>query len=192
MEYSDEKTFINISLDYYPKTQLIEEENCIDILLSYILEGFGIICERQDSSLFIEKFINIFDYINEILNRNKTEKNLITYDKAIRAFGKFVYFKCDNMIKFEEKEKIKIANNFLKLLPATYDLKESDKICSDLFEQITDEKCRLLFAEGNEEETKRAIYRIIELNSKTNFIEDLTKLLKVCLTMGLNFSHLVD
>ena len=33
---------------------------------------------------------------------------------------------------------------------------------------------------------------VIELNSKTNFIEDLTKLLKVCLTMGLNFSHLVD
>ena len=190
MEYSDLKSAMNISLDYFQRTQKINETTGENII-SNILDGYGIICERTDSSYFVEKFSSIFDFINNILKRNKTQNNLITHDKAIKALGKFIYYKCDTNIKLSEEEKMKVANDFLKLLPATYDLETSDKICEELFEQITDEKCRFLF-DKNEEETKAAVHRIIELNSKMNFIEDLTKLLKTSLTLGFNYGHLVE
>ena len=61
-----------------------------------------------------------------------------------------------------------------------------------LFDQITDESCRLLLNQKTEEVTKSAIKRIIELNSKENFIENLTKLLKTTLSLGIDFSNLVD
>ena len=126
------------------------------------------------------------------MNRNTTDDNLITHDKAIRALGKYIYYKCSNDNDLSEDYKVNLTNNFLKLLPATGDLEESNIICEELFDQITEEKCSLLLAENIEPELKKAVYRIIELNSKENFIEDLTKLLKTSLTLGLNFSHLVD
>ena len=189
LEYSDEKSFMDYSLEYFLKTYEIQEgEN----IISNIVEGYGIICERVDNSLFEGKFSNIMNYITKILQRNITSKNNTTHDKAIRALGKFIYYKCDVSSKLNDNEKIEYTNNFLKLLPVTNDLVESDKICEELFDQITDEKCKLLLDEKTEEETKRAVYRIIELNSKENFINDLTKLLKTSLTLGLNFSNLVD
>ena len=189
LEHSDEKSFRDYSLEYFLKTYEIQEgEN----IISNIVEGYGIICERVDNSLFEEKFSNIMKYITKILQRNITSKNRTTHDKAIRALGKFIYYKCDVSNKLNDDEKIEYTNNFLKLLPATNDLIESDKICEELFDQITEEKCKLLLDEKTEEETKGAVYRIIELNSKENFINDLTKLLKTSLTLGLNFSNLVD
>ena len=189
LEHSDEKSFRDYSLEYFLKTYEIQEgEN----IISNIIEGYGIICERVDNSLFEEKFSNIMKYITKILQRNITSKNRTTHDKAIRALGKFIYYKCDVSNKLNDDEKIEYTNNFLKLLPVTNDLIESDKICEELFDQITEEKCKLLLDEKTEEETKGAVYRIIELNSKENFINDLTKLLKTSLTLGLNFSNLVD
>ena len=189
LEYSDEKSFLNYSLEYFLKTEKIQEgEN----IFSNIVEGYGIICERADNSLFEGKFSNIMTFITKILQRNITSKNSITHDKAIRTLGKFIYHKCKVSNKLNDEQKIEYTNNFLKLLPATNDLTESDKICEELFDQITEENCTLLLDEKTEEETKKAVYRIIELNSKENFIDNLTKLLKTSLTLGLNFGHLVD
>ena len=77
----------------------------------------------------------------------------------------------------------------MKLLPAIHDLEVSDKICEEFFDQVSEEKCNY---EKIEEELKNTVKRIIELNSRENFIEDLTKLLKTSLTLGLNFGHLVE
>ena len=189
LEFSDEQSFRNLSLEYFKKTSEMKGgEN----ILSYIVEGYGIICERQDNILFEEKFIYIPGYISDILKRNINDENGTTHDKAIRALGKYIYHKCSVSNKLNDELKITFTINFLKLLPATHDLIESDKICEELFDQITDENCKLLLNEKTEQETKNAVLRIIELNSKENFIENLTKLLKTSLTLGLNFSHLVE
>ena len=192
MEYSELKIFTNFSFDYIAIRGNLKNFNIGENILSYIIEGYGIICKRQDNAIFKKNFINIINFIQEVLNRNTTDDNLITHDKAIRALGKYIYYKCSNDNDLSEDYKVNLTNNFLKLLPATGDLEESNIICEELFDQITEEKCSLLLAENIEPELKKAVYRIIELNSKENFIEDLTKLLKTSLTLGLNFSHLVD
>ena len=192
MEYSELKIFTNFSFDYIAIRGNLKNFNIGENILSYIIEGYGIICKRQDNAIFKKNFINIINFIQEVLNRNTTDDNLITHDKAIRALGKYIYYKCSNDNDLSEDYKLNLTNNFLKLLPATGDLEESNIICEELFDQITEEKCSLLLAENIEPELKKAVYRIIELNSKENFIEDLTKLLKTSLTLGLNFSHLVD
>ena len=192
MEYSELKIFTNFSFDYIAIRGNLKNFNIGENILSYIIEGYGIICKRQDNAIFKKNFINIINFIQEVLNRNTTDDNLITHDKAIRALGKYIYYKCSNDNDLSEDHKFNLVNNFLKLLPATGDLEESNIICEELFDQITEEKCSLLLAKNIEPELKKAVYRIIELNSKENFIEDLTKLLKTSLTLGLNFSHLVD
>ena len=192
MEYSDMQTFMNLSLDYYPKTELLKDLKIGENILGNIAEGYGIICERQDNDLFKSKFNNIPIFIKNILQRNTTEDNGITHDKAIRALGKYIYYKysIDSEVNFEEKKSLTI--DFLKSLPVTYDLEISDKICEELFEQINEEKCNLLYDERIINEVKNAAKRIIELNSRENFIDDLTKLLKTSLTLQLDFSHLVE
>ena len=192
MEYSDRQTFIDLSLDYYSKIEVLKELKIGENILGNIAEGYGIICERQDNDLFKSKFNNIPNFIETILKRNITEENGITHDKAIRALGKYIYYKysIDSEVNFEDK--INLAMNFLKSLPVTNDLEISDKICEEFFDQINEEKCNLLYDERVIEEVKEAAKRIIELNSKENFIDDLTKLLKTSLSLQLNFSHLVD
>lgn len=199
MEYSDEQSFRDLSVDFFSKTQEICKLQIGENIIGYILDGYGIICQRQDNILFKEKFNTIINFIENILNRAES-KNQISHDKAVRALGKYIYYKVDNNLnlnqedneEFNEEYKCNITNKFLNFLPVTNDLEISDKICSELFDQINEEKCQLLLKDKIEEETKKAINRIIELNSKENFIEDLTKLLKCSLSLGLNFSHLVD
>ena len=186
LEYSDETSFRNVALEYFQRMQKMQESENI---LPYIIEGFGIICERQDNLLFEQNFSNIFDFIK---NKTQTNKENIIHDKAVRAFGKFIYYKCDVSNKLSEEDKIKNTIDFLNLLPVTFDLNESDKICEELFDQITDESCRLLLNDKTIEESKNAVKRIIDLNSKENFIENLTKLLKTTLSLGIDFSDLVD
>ena len=186
LEYSDETSFRNVALEYSQRMQKMQESENI---LPYIIEGFGIICERQDNLLFEQNFSNIFDFIK---NKTQTNKENIIHDKAVRALGKFIYYKCDVSNKLSEEDKINNTIYFLNLLPVTFDLNESDKICEELFDQITDESCRLLLNEKTIEESKNAVKRIIDLNSKENFIENLTKLLKTTLSLGIDFSDLVD
>ena len=186
LEYSDETSFRNVALEYFQRMQKMQESENI---LPYIIEGFGIICERQDNLLFEQNFSNIFDFIK---NKTQTNKENIIHDKAVRAFGKFIYYKCDVSNKLSEEDKIKNTIDFLNLLPVTFDLNESDKICEELFDQITDESCRLLLNDKTIKKTKNAVKRIIDLNSKENFIENLTKLLKTTLSLGIDFSDLVD
>ena len=161
-------------------------------ILGNIAEGYGIICERQDNDLFKKKFNNISIFIQRLLKRNITEENGITHDKAIRALGKYIYYKysIDSEVNFADKKSLTI--DFLRSLPVTYDLEISDKICEEFFDQINEEKCNLLYDGRIIEEVKDAAKKIIELNSKENFIDDLTKLLKTSLALQLNFSHLVE
>ena len=192
MEYSDEQSFRNLSIDYYSKTQEICKIQIGENILGYILDGYGIICQRQDNILFEQKFNSIITFIQNIINMKENNKNQLSYERAVRALGKYIYYKVENNHNLTDEYKCDITKKFLKFLPVTNDLELSDKICSELFDQINEENCQLLLKENIEEETKKAIYRIIELNTKENFIEDLTKLLKCSLSLGLNFSHLVD
>ena len=192
MEYSDSKLFTDLSLGYYQKTVELINLNIGENLLGYIVDGYGIICQRQDISIFEKIFNNIINVIQNILKRNITGDNAVTHDKAIRALGKYIYYKLSIDTKISVEQKLIVAEEFLKLLPAIHDLEVSDKICEEFFDQVSEEKCNLLLDEKIEEELKNTVKRIIELNSRENFIEDLTKLLKTSLTLGLNFGHLVE
>ena len=119
--------------------------------------------------------------------RNITDENAITYDRAIRSFGKYIYYKCYN-----DEIGYNLALKFVKLIPPIHDLAESEKVCVEFLDQINEERNNILLQEEIKEETKNAVNRIIQLNQQENFIDDFTKILKACMTLELNFSHLVD
>ena len=184
MEYADIDSFHALVDKYYINSQKIEDNENI---LSNVIEGYGIICEREDKNIFKEKYENIFIFIKKILQRNKTNENMITYAKAVRALGKYIYNKCN-----EDDYGYTLTKEFLKLLPVSDEWDESDLICSELFDQINDFHNKLLLDDRNKEETKDAIKRIMSLNANEKFIDDVTKLIAVSMNLGLEFSKLVD
>ena len=184
MTYCDIDSFHILVDNYYSNSQKIEDS---EEVLSNVIEGYGVICERETKQLFNEKYKNIFTFIQKILQRNKTNENLNTYDKAIRALGRYIYYQCN-----EDDNGYNLAKDFLKLLPAVNDLDESDKICSELFDQINEEKNKLLLDERNKEETKEAVKRIMNLNVNEQFIDDVTKLIGCSFNLGLQFDHLLE
>ena len=184
MEYSDMDSFHALIDKYYTNSQKIEDSESI---LSNVVEGYGIICEREDKKIFDEKYKNIIIFIRKLLERKKTDENLLTYDKAIRALGKYIYYQCN-----EDEYGYNLTKDFLKLLPVENNLDESDKICSELFDQIIDVKNKLLLDERNKEDTKQAVKRIMDLNNKEQFIDDVTKLIAVSMNLGFQFNNLVE
>ena len=184
MEYSDMDSFHALIDKYYTNSQKIEDNESI---LSNVVEGYGIICEREDKKIFDEKYKNIIIFIRKLLERKKTDENLLTYDKAIRALGKYIYYQCN-----EDEYGYNLTKDFLKLLPVENNLDESDKICSELFDQIIDVKNKLLLDEKNKEDTKQAVKRIMDLNNKEQFIDDVTKLIAVSMNLGFQFNNLVE
>lgn len=184
MENADADSFHALVDKYYINSQKIEDDEGI---LSNIIEGYGIICEIEDKKIFSEKFKNIIIFIQKILQRKKTNENLITYDKAIRALGRYIYYQCN-----EDDYGYNLAKEFLKLLPDENDLDESDLICSELFDQINENKNKLFLDDRNKEDTKEAIRRIMNFNSKEQFIDDVTKLIACSMNLGLQFDNLLE
>ena len=101
--------------------------------------------------------------------------------------GRYIYYQCD-----EDDYGYTLAKEFLKLLPVTDDLDESDLICSELFDQINDSNNKLLLDDRNKENAKDALKRIISLNSEEHFIDNLTKLIASSMNLGLEFGKLLD
>ena len=184
LEFANMETFNQIIDKYYENSQKIEDS---EEILKNVLVGYGIICKRVEKNIFANKYKNIFDFINKILHRNQTPENLFTYDKAINTFGKFVYYQCN-----EDDFGYKTAKEFLGMLPAVNDLDESDHICSEFFDQITDNNNTLLIGDANKEVTKQAVMRIMDLNGKEQFVDDVTKLVVVSMSLGLKFDNLVE
>lgn len=184
MEYCDMDTFHTLADKYYINSQKIEDS---EIILSNVIEGYGIICEREDKKIFSEKYKNIIVFIQKILQRSKTDETLSTYDKAIRSLGRYIYYQCN-----EDDYGYNLAKEFVKLLPAINDLDESDRICSEFFDQINDVQNKLFLDERNKDDAKQAVQRIIELNQTEQFIDDVTKLIPAAMNLGLQFNNLVD
>ena len=184
MQYSDINSFHALVDKYYIYSQKIEDSEDI---LSYIIEGYGIICEKENRKIFNEKFNNIIIFIQKILQRIKTSENIKTYCKGIRSLGKYIYYQCN-----EDDYGFNLTKEFLKLIPANDDLDESDLICSELFDQINDCHNKLFIDDRNKEETKEAVKRIMSLNCKEQFIDDVTKLIAVSMNLGLQFNNLLE
>ena len=184
MEYSDIDSYHALVGKYYEYSQKIEDNEDI---LANIIEGYGIICQREDKKIFNEKYKNIIIFIQKILQRNKTNENAVTYSKGVKALGKFIYNQCN-----EDDYGYNLANNFLKFLPVEEDLDESDKICSELFDQINEFKNKLFIGDRNKEETKEAIKRIMALNTQEQFIDDVTKLIATSMNLGMQFNNLLE
>ena len=184
MEYSDIVSFHTLVDKYYVSSQKIEDNEDI---LANIIEGYGIICQREDKKIFNDKYKNIIIFIQKILQRNKTSENIVTYAKGVKALGKYIYNQCN-----EDDYGYNLTKDFLKLLPVEEDLDESDKICSDFFDQINESKNKLIIDDRNKEETHEAMKRIMALNSKEQFIDDVTKLIAASMNLGLQFNNLLE
>ena len=101
--------------------------------------------------------------------------------------GRYIYYQCN-----EDDYGYNLAKEFVKLLPAINDLDESDKICSEFFDQINDVQNKLFLDERNKDNVKQAVQRIIELNQTEQFVDDVTKLISASMNLGLQFNNLVD
>ena len=120
--------------------------------------------------------------IINIIQRPKNDANEETFDNALGAMGKFIYFQCDN-----NAAGVTMASQFIKLLPLRGDLDEGKKVCHLLFEKIN-ESHPLLVNDTNTPLLKDAIQRIIILNKSENFLEEeIENLIIVALTLGIKF-----
>lgn len=185
MENSKIDTFHKMVDKFIENSTKIESNEKV---LQMVINGYGIICKKEEKNIFNAKYNQgILTFIQKILGRNKNEDNLFTYDKAINALGKFVYYQCEaNDLGY------KFAAEFMKLLPAVNDLEESDRICSEFFDQISESSNPLLIGECNKGIAKEAVLRIMDLNTKEDFIDDVTKLIVVSMTLGIANNKLVD
>ena len=69
---------------------------------------------------------------------------------------------------------------------------ESDRICSELFDQINGHKNKLLLDDRNKGETIEAVKRITNLNSKEQFIDDVTKLIECSMNLRIQYNNLLE
>ena len=101
--------------------------------------------------------------------------------------GRYIYYQCN-----EDEYGYNLAKEFVKLFPAINDLDESDKICTEFFDQINEVQNKLLLDERNIDNTKQAIQRIITLNQTEQFVDDVTKLIPSSMNLGMQFNDLLE
>jgi len=71
MEYSDMDTFHTVADKYYINSQKIKDS---ENMLSHVIEGYGIILEKEDKNIFSEKYKNITVFIQTIFKDLKLMK----------------------------------------------------------------------------------------------------------------------
>ena len=181
LEFSKENEllqFIDTFIELSKKSQNINED-----ILQSVVYGYGAICQRVSKEIFTAKYKEtILAMIINIIQRPKNDANEETFDNALGAMGKFIYFQCDN-----NAAGVTMASQFIKLLPLRGDLDEGKKVCHLLFEKIN-ESHPLLVNDTNTPLLKDAIQRIIILNKSQNFLEEeIENLIMVALTLGIKF-----
>ena len=130
LEFSKENEllqFIDTFIELSKKSQNINED-----ILQSVVYGYGAICQRVSKEIFTAKYKEtILAMIINIIQRPKNDANEETFDNALGAMGKFIYFQCDN-----NAAGVTMASQFIKLLPLRGDLDEGKKVCHLLFEKI--------------------------------------------------------
>ena len=183
LEYANINEF-NCFVDEYivlakASTNAVSSE---DVLQS-VVYGYGVIAQRCQREVFVLKYKEeIMNVISSVIQRAKNDVNEDTFDNAVGAMGKYVYYQCDNT-----EENVAMAGRFVSMLPVKGDLEESKKICGLFCEKVLENNA-LIVNDVNCELVKNAIERIITFNKSNSFLEEnIEKLIMATLHMGMTF-----
>lgn len=174
---ADYNAFVDKFFDLSQKSKLNED------LLQSIVFCYGVICERTNKETFNTKYKDvILGLIINIIQREKNDANELTFDNAIGAMGKYIYFQSEN-----NATGIGMASQFIQLLPLKADLDEGKNVCKLFFNKIG-ENHPFLINDTNTPLIKEAVKRIITLNKKEHFLdEEIESLIVTALTFGITF-----
>jgi hypothetical protein len=181
LSYSSQEQF-NVFYPVFIQYSLANETASEDIIQSMVW-GFGAIAQRISKDKWPEVEATVLNTINKILVRNVNDENGFTFDNAVSALGKVIYYQT----KVDEKG-CQLASQFLSLLPVKFDLEESESIVKLLLQELMNNN-PILLEQNVLKEVKEAIKRINEYRTKEEEIlddEGLTLLVTVAQTLGLN------
>jgi hypothetical protein len=179
--YSSQEDFNNFYKTFIQYATAYETTN--EDIIQSIVWGFGSIAQRVPKDKWAEVETTVLGTINTILKRNVTEDNGCTFDNAVGALGKAIYYQTEA----NEKGYV-LASQFLSLLPVKNDLEESENIVKLLLQELLNNN-PILNEPNVMKEVKEAIKRINEYRTKEEEIldtEGLALLVTVVQTLGLN------
>ena len=164
MEYSDlvafnliVPIFINNTFNYNTKNE--------DIIQSTVY-GYGVICQRTKREDFTKIKDQVMTYIVKTVQREVNDDTKFTFDNAVGAMGKMIYYQLDN-----DQNGLNMSSQLIKLIPLSNDLEESKSVCDEFFKQIANNN-PIIVNETNIPLIKDALGRIKDLNDKEKFLED--------------------
>jgi hypothetical protein len=167
-------TFIKYAMAYQTKNE--------DIIQSIVF-GFGVIAQRVPKDKWPEIANTILSTINNVLARDVTDENECTFDNAVGALGKAIYFQTE-----VGECGYQLASKFLNLLPVKNDLEESENIVKLLLQELLNSN-PILCEPTVLKNAKEAIKRINEFRTKEEEIldgEGLAMMVNVVQHFGIN------
>ena len=105
-------------------------------------------------------------YIVKTVQREVNDNTKITFDNAVGAMGKMIYYQLEN-----DEYGLNMSSQLIKLIPLSNDLEESKCICDEFFKQISNNN-PIIVNDNNVPLIKEALGRIKDLNDKEKFLED--------------------
>lgn len=178
MEYSELVAFNMFYPIFIDLTSKYKDTN--EDIIQSIVYGYGIICKRISREDFAKVKEQVATMIVNLIQRPVNEENELTFDNAIGALGKMVYYQLNN-----DETGNKMALTFVKLLPLKNDLEEGKEVCKELFMQIAKEN-PIIVNQNCLNELKEAVKRIRELNESEKFLEEVeVNLRETCTKIGI-------
>ncbi len=120
-------------------------------------------------------------YIVKTVQREVNDSTKVTFDNAVGAMGKMIYYQLDN-----DQNGLNMSSQLIKLIPLSNDLEESKNVCLEFFKQISANN-PIIVNENNINLIKEALGRIKNLNDKEKFLEDSENTFReTCVKLGCN------
>ena len=164
MEYSDLIAFNLIVPIFIDNTFNYNTKN--EDIIQSIVYGYGIICQRTNKEEFLRIKNQVMTYIVKTVQREVNDNTKITFDNAVGAMGKMIYYQLEN-----DEYGLNMSSQLIKLIPLSNDLEESKCICDEFFKQISNNN-PIIVNDNNVPLIKEALGRIKDLNDKEKFLED--------------------
>ena len=172
IEYSDPIALKMIYGMFLDNTLNFKTEN--EDIIQSICYGLGLICSRIDKNDLKQNGDSnkIINYIANVIQREVNDSNKSTYDNALGAMGKYLYYQCDN-----DDNTNNLIKKFINNLPLKNDLEESKAVCNELFKNIKNNN-PVLMRDDNVNDLKDALVRIKDLNNENHFLEEVEIILR--------------
>ena len=164
MEYSDMIAFNLLAPIYIDNTFNYQTKN--EDIIQSVVYGYGVICQRASKEDFNKIKDKVMTYIVKTVQREVNDSTKVTFDNAVGAMGKMIYYQLDN-----DQNGLNMSSQLIKLIPLSNDLEESKNVCLEFFKQISANN-PIIVNENNINLIKEALGRIKDLNDKEKFLEE--------------------